>query len=52
MTKGTESLQTSPDGLYLASDATGCMNGDLLVDVFISMDCLIKFADVLSVEDL
>lgn len=44
--------QTSPDDLYLASDATVCMYGNLLDDVFISVDCLIKFADVLSMEDL
>ena len=49
--EGTGSLHTSP-GLYLASDATGYMYGDLLVDVFISMDRLIKFADVLSMEVL
>lgn len=52
VTKETESLQTAPHGLYLANDASGCMQWNLLVEVFISMDCLIKFADVLSMEDL
>lgn len=52
MTKGTESLEAAPDGLYLASDAPGCTEGNLLVDVFISVDYLIKFADVLSMEGL
>lgn len=52
MTKGTESLQTFPDDLYLASDTTGYMYGNLLVDVFISVDFLIKFADVFSMKDL
>lgn len=28
------------------------MHGNLLVDVFISVDCLVKFAGVLSMKDL
>lgn len=52
VTTETESLQTAPHGLYLANDASGCTQWNLLVEIFISMYSLIKFADALSMEYL
>ena len=40
-----------PWWFFLASDTTGYMYGNLLVDVFISVDCLVKIAGVLSMKD-